>query len=93
MFNRKLAIFLIFVLNLCFLSACSDKQPVIDSKQKVSQGVEVIMKEGDRVRHQKFGDGVIIDKEGVGEHARVNVQFDSHGSKWLVIQYANLEKI
>ncbi|VAW49880.1 ATP-dependent DNA helicase UvrD/PcrA [hydrothermal vent metagenome] len=47
---------------------------------------------GERVFHQKFGEGVIVSTEGSGEHARVNVQFTHAGSKWLVTAYANLEK-
>lgn len=45
---------------------------------------------GQRVTHKKFGDGVIIHFEGQGSAARVQVNFDSDGSKWLVLQYANL---
>lgn len=45
---------------------------------------------GQRVGHKKFGDGVIIHFEGQGGAARVQVNFDGDGSKWLVLQYANL---
>ena len=31
--------------------------------------------------------------EGQGEHARVQVQFEQAGSKWLVLAYANLEPV
>lgn len=48
---------------------------------------------GQRVRHAKFGDGVITGAEGAGVHSRVQVNFTSAGSKWLVVGYANLEKI
>ena len=37
-----------------------------------------------------FGVGVPIDYEGGGAHARVQVNFDDVGSKWLVLAYANL---
>jgi DNA helicase-2/ATP-dependent DNA helicase PcrA len=33
---------------------------------------------------------VVIDYEGNGAHARVQVQFDEVGAKWLVMAYANL---
>ncbi len=46
---------------------------------------------GRRVRHPKFGDGVVVSVEGQGAHARVQVNFDQHGSKWLVLAYAKLE--
>ena len=46
---------------------------------------------GQRVRHGKFGDGVILNCEGQGAHARVEVNFDTAGTKWLVLSYANLD--
>lgn len=47
---------------------------------------------GERVFHQKFGDGIVLATEGSGEHARIQVNFTHAGSKWLVTAYANLEK-
>ena len=47
---------------------------------------------GQRVSHVKFGEGIVTDVEGSGDHARVQVNFDSEGSKWLVLMYANLKK-
>ena len=46
---------------------------------------------GQRVRHGKFGDGVVLNSEGSGSHARVQVNFEQAGTKWLVVAYANLE--
>jgi len=46
---------------------------------------------GQRVYHQTFGEGVVLNFEGRGDNARVEVNFDSEGSKWLVLQYANLQ--
>ncbi len=51
------------------------------------------LKLGQRVRHMNFGEGVITDAEGSGAHARVQVNFDSAGSKWMVVAYAKLEAI
>ncbi len=48
------------------------------------------IKLGANVQHPKFGGGVVIDYEGNGAHARVQVQFDEAGAKWLVMAYANL---
>ncbi|HEX5339383.1 MAG TPA: DNA helicase II [Gammaproteobacteria bacterium] len=45
---------------------------------------------GQRVQHPSFGEGVVLDCEGSGTHARVQVNFKSAGSKWLVLGYANL---
>jgi DNA helicase-2/ATP-dependent DNA helicase PcrA len=48
------------------------------------------MRLGGRVRHGKFGEGVILNVEGNGAHARVQVSFEQQGTKWLMVQYANL---
>lgn len=48
---------------------------------------------GQRVYHQVFGEGVVLNFEGRGGSARVEVNFDDEGSKWLVLQYANLQLI
>jgi DNA helicase-2/ATP-dependent DNA helicase PcrA len=48
---------------------------------------------GQHVRHQKFGDGVVTNCEGQGSNARVQVNFSTAGSKWLVLAYANLENV
>jgi DNA helicase II / ATP-dependent DNA helicase PcrA len=48
---------------------------------------------GGRVRHGKFGDGVILNVEGSGAHARVQVNFERQGTKWLMVQYANLQPL
>jgi DNA helicase-2/ATP-dependent DNA helicase PcrA len=45
---------------------------------------------GQNVRHPSFGTGFVTDVEGSGAHARVQVNFDEAGSKWLVLAYANL---
>ncbi|HVF65234.1 MAG TPA: UvrD-helicase domain-containing protein [Casimicrobiaceae bacterium] len=46
---------------------------------------------GQSVRHPKFGVGVIIDAEGRGNDARVQVNFRDAGVKWLALEYAKLE--
>jgi DNA helicase-2/ATP-dependent DNA helicase PcrA len=51
------------------------------------------MRLGGRVRHGKFGEGVILNVEGNGAHARVQVSFERQGTKWLMVQYANLEPL
>jgi len=46
---------------------------------------------GQRVRHNQFGEGVVLNHEGHGSHARVQVNFEDAGAKWLVLAYARLE--
>ncbi len=48
---------------------------------------------GQRVLHPKFGEGVVLNAEGQGASARVQVNFEAVGSKWLVLAYANLETL
>jgi DNA helicase-2/ATP-dependent DNA helicase PcrA len=51
------------------------------------------MRLGSRVRHGTFGDGIVLRYEGQGAHARVQVNFEAVGTKWLVIGYANLQPL
>ncbi len=45
---------------------------------------------GQNVMHAKFGEGVVVNFEGRGLDARVQVKFRSDGTKWLALQYAKL---
>ena len=47
---------------------------------------------GQMVKHAVFGEGVILNFEGAGAQARVQVNF-SEGSKWLMMGYAKLEAV
>lgn len=57
----------------------------------MSAASELGIRLGQQVRHKKFGDGVILNFEGQGAHARVEVNFETAGTKWLVLSYANLD--
>lgn len=48
---------------------------------------------GIQVRHEKFGDGMVLMLEGQGEHTRVQINFAEAGTKWILPAYAKLEKI
>ena len=45
---------------------------------------------GQNVVHPKFGAGVIVNCEGRGTDARVQVNFSQGGLKWLALEYAKL---
>jgi DNA helicase-2/ATP-dependent DNA helicase PcrA len=47
---------------------------------------------GQRVRHPKYGEGVVYQREGDGDMAKITVQFSRFGLKKLVEKYAQLEK-
>ena len=46
---------------------------------------------GQSVKHARFGLGIIIDAEGRGNDARVQVNFREAGVKWLALEYAKLQ--
>ena len=46
---------------------------------------------GQRVRHPMFGEGTLLNAEGGGAQARVQVSFDDGSERWLMVQYAKLE--
>lgn len=48
---------------------------------------------GQRVEHPKFGEGTVLNFEGSGPKARVQVHFDDEGSKWLVVGFAKLQPL
>ena len=58
-----------------------------------SQVPETPFSLGQAVRHSLFGEGVILNFEGSGAQARVQVNFASEGSKWLMLAYAKLEAV
>jgi len=58
-----------------------------------NEGLSTELNLGQRVRHPKFGEGVVLNSEGSGSNARVQINFDEAGGKWLVAAYARLEVI
>jgi DNA helicase-2/ATP-dependent DNA helicase PcrA len=57
------------------------------SQTNNSSGVKV----GQRVKHQKFGNGVVLSYEGEDDSLKLYINFEDYGSKWLVLTYAHLE--
>ena len=45
---------------------------------------------GRKVKHNRFGEGTIVNLDGEGEHRRVQIAFVNEGVKWLVVKLANL---
>lgn len=48
---------------------------------------------GQRVRHAKFGEGIVLTQEGRGEQSRIHINFERAGSKWLILAMAKLERV
>jgi len=49
--------------------------------------------QGTRVRHPKYGEGMVFRREGDGDDAKITVQFQQHGVKKLVEKFAQLERL
>jgi DNA helicase II / ATP-dependent DNA helicase PcrA len=52
-----------------------------------------ILKEGVRVRHHQFGDGIIVSRERAGQEIKLTVHFSRAGRKTLIEKYAKLEAL
>ena len=64
----------------------------IDAPPRRAPATAPMWRVGQSVKHAKFGLGVIIDAEGRGDDARVQVNFRDAGVKWLALEYAKLER-
>lgn len=58
-----------------------------------NDGEEYPFNVGERVFHAKFGEGQVLQFEGNGASARIQVSFDWEGTKWLVVAYAKLQSM
>ena len=69
------------------------RKPAIDMDVEASQDSPRYVK-GERVRHARFGGGVITELGGTGKDTKVTVDFDDEtiGRKRLVVAYAGLER-
>jgi DNA helicase-2/ATP-dependent DNA helicase PcrA len=68
-------------------------RPAFVARKSLSDSPAPAMRMGSRVRHTKFGDGVVLNFEGNGPHARIQVNFERQGTKWLMLSYANLDVV
>lgn len=48
---------------------------------------------GQQVSHDKFGEGIVLRVEGQGAKARLQINFENEGTKWLMAEYANLNVV
>jgi DNA helicase-2/ATP-dependent DNA helicase PcrA len=70
-----------------YLHKKNKKMSSFKSQTNNSSGVKV----GQRVKHQKFGNGVVLSYEGEDDSLKLYINFEDYGSKWLVLTYAHLE--
>ena len=62
-------------------------------RPRYGESANMGLKLGGRVRHQMFGEGLLISAEGEGAYLRVEVKFDTVGMKWLQLASAGLVAI
>src|SRR5580658_3540869 len=62
-------------------------RPVFARRNMVEESPAPGMRMGSRVRHAKFGEGVVLNLEGNGPQARIQVNFERQGMKWLMLSY------
>ena len=70
--------------------APSQPRSAAASAPAISLDASIPWRIGQNVVHPKFGTGVIVNAEGRGADARVQVNFRNNGLKWLVLEYAKL---
>jgi DNA helicase-2/ATP-dependent DNA helicase PcrA len=71
-------------------------RPVMQAPERIGQDrarQETGLFVGQRVNHARFGDGVVLNLEGQGTQSRVQVNFETAGSKWLIASMANLQPV
>jgi DNA helicase II / ATP-dependent DNA helicase PcrA len=77
-----------------FFASRGKKFPVAQIAAEAEKGRagKTAFRPGQRVRHPKYGEGVVYQREGDGESAKITVQFPRFGLKKLVEKYAQLER-
>ena len=55
--------------------------------------IDDMLPEGTKVHHDKFGQGIVVSREGGGEDLMITVRFERYGNKTLMAKYAHLEII
>ena len=61
----------------------SFNQPMQFAAEQSDTGLRM----GQRVNHHQFGEGTVLQYEGRGEHARIQVRFENVGTKWLIASF------
>ena len=82
-----------FVQRNSFAYAAPAAAPFVMPKTAQAAQSGALWRIGQRVFHQKFGEGVVTDAEGSGNEGRVQINFKRAGSKWLSLEYAKLEAL
>jgi len=65
----------------------------VEYDEPVSKSKGGGLKPGMRVRHAKYGQGLIVRREGDGENAKLTINFPGYGTKKMIEKFAGLEKL
>jgi DNA helicase-2/ATP-dependent DNA helicase PcrA len=68
-------------------STYGSAKSIVNNFKQESSGMRI----GQRVRHHQFGEGTVLQYEGRGEHARIQVRFETAGTKWLIASFVTTE--
>lgn len=63
----------------------------LSQQQKVTTSTGLRLGIGSRIWHPIFGEGIILDLGGQGNDAKAQICFNTAGTKWLLLSYANLQ--
>jgi DNA helicase II / ATP-dependent DNA helicase PcrA len=69
----------------------SGPKPILSDQRLAAKMAGGQWRIGQSVRHAKFGEGVVVNLEGGGNDARIQVNFGPEGVKWLALSLAKLE--
>ena len=78
--------------NIADFFASRGKKFTLPKMEKTEAPGRTGFRPGQKVRHPKYGEGMVYQREGDGEDAKITVQFPKFGLKKLVEKYAQLEK-
>jgi DNA helicase-2/ATP-dependent DNA helicase PcrA len=67
------------------ISSVIKKAPRSESKHEINIGASVT--------HLKFGQGVVTGYKGNENDLAIQINFSTHGSKWLLMEFAKLTKV
>lgn len=62
-------------------------------KSSFSQASPKTLMPGDKVRHTKWGEGIVVDIDGMDEDAQISINFPTIGTKHLILKYAPIIKV
>jgi len=73
-------------------AAGTPRSEISNSRSQISNSESAIVP-GSHVRHEKYGTGLVLRREGSGDNTKLTVSFPGFGQKKLIEKYANLEKL